>query len=125
MLHVDNTETLSQNRGKKEVKEKLDVTVFSSKTSKAYPLDRPISYTRNQPSHSVPGLERLGSETPPIGLVKWELPMTWFLTTGLYKPETEVSQRSTLTVVQDPQKSCRTTRTFKPSGPVDHRNFQV
>ena len=28
-------------------------------------------------------------------------------------------------VVRDPQKSCRTTRTFKPSGPMDHRNFQL
>ena len=28
-------------------------------------------------------------------------------------------------VVRDPQKSCRTTRTFKPSGPMDHRKFQL
>ena len=28
-------------------------------------------------------------------------------------------------VVRDPQKSCRTTRAFKPSGPMDHRNFQL
>ena len=28
-------------------------------------------------------------------------------------------------VVRDPQKSCRTTRTFKPSGPMDHRNFRL
>ena len=28
-------------------------------------------------------------------------------------------------VVRDPQKSCLTTRAFKPSGPMDHRNFQL
>ena len=37
------------------------MTVFGMKTLKASPLDRPICQTRNQPSHSAQGFERLGS----------------------------------------------------------------
>ena len=62
-------------------------------------LDRPISQTRNPPSHSAEGLERLGFlvdngslptsgvgiaySATSMGLVEGEFQLTWFLTTAL------------------------------------------